>query len=119
MHLKIVLVQLGSRGAIVITLLLFYLPRHLGSSFSAPSSLRHLETVQTIYLDVMLAEYSKASKKKKKTAAVVSPTLKPPTMAIGPTDYGEPEVTTNIVKDNAIAYVSGYLLKKLLKSMSV
>ena len=54
----------------------------------------------------MLAEYSKASKKKKKTAAVVSPTPEPPTMAIGPTDYGEPEVTTNIVKDNAIAYVS-------------
>ena len=66
-------------------------------------------------LDVMLAEYSKASKKKKKTAAVVSPTPQPQTMAIGPTDYREPEVTTKIIKDNAIAYVSGYLLKKSFK----
>ena len=66
-------------------------------------------------LDVMLAEYSKASNKKKKTAAVVSPTPQPQTMAIGPTDYREPEVTTNIIKDNAIAYLSGYLLKKSFK----
>ena len=102
--------KLGSRGAIVITLLLFYLPWHFGSSFSAPSSGNCAND-----LDVMLAEYSKASKKKKKTAAVVSPTPEPPTMAIGPADYGEPEVTTNIVKDNAIAYVSGYLLKKSFK----
>ena len=36
-------------------------------------------------------------------------------MAIGPTDCREPEVTTNIIKDNAIAYVSGYLLKKSFK----
>jgi hypothetical protein len=64
----------------------------------------------------MLAEYTNASKKagKKSNNKTTEPseTPQPQTLAIGPTDYREPEVSTNIIQDNAIAYVAGYLLKK-------
>ena len=69
--------------------------------------------------DVMLAEYTNASKKAKKKSknktTEPSETSQPQTLAIGPTDYREPEVSTNIIQDNAIAYVAGYLLKKSFK----
>ena len=47
-------------------------------------------------LDIMLTEYSKALKKNRKTVAVVSPTSQPHSLAIGPTDYREPDITTKI-----------------------
>ena len=34
------------------------------------------------------------------------------TLEIGPTDYKDPSVVSNIVKENAITYVAGYLLHK-------
>lgn len=37
------------------------------------------------------------------------------TLVIGPTDYREKNVNSNVTRDNATGYVSGYLLQKCLK----
>ena len=66
----------------------------------------------------MLAEYSKNAAKKKisqKKAVRVSPTPPSHALTIGPTDYKEPNVVAYVTSDNAIAYVSGFLLKKCFK----
>ena len=71
----------------------------------------------------MLAEYTKASKKAKKKSGYKttepSKTPQPKTLAIGPTDYREPEVSTNIIQDNAIAYVAGYLFEEEFQNLQV
>jgi hypothetical protein len=43
---------------------------------------------------------------------VLATTPQPQTLAIGPTDYKNPSVVSNMVKENTITYVAGYLLHK-------
>ena len=67
-------------------------------------------------LDVLLAEFSNTTTGATPDATpLVTPTPQPPTLTIGPTDYREQNVNSNIIKENAIAYVSGYLLNKCFK----
>ena len=67
-------------------------------------------------LDVLLAEFSNTTTGTTSDATpLVTPTPQPPTLTIGPTDYREQNVNSNIIKENAIAYVSGYLLNKCFK----
>ena len=49
---------------------------------------------------------------KKSLTPVLVTTTQPQTLEIGPTDYKDPSVVSNIVKENAITYVAGYLLHK-------
>ena len=46
---------------------------------------------------------------------LVTPSTQPPNLAIETTDYRENNVQANLLKDNPIAYVSGYLLHKCFK----
>ncbi|CAB4010470.1 Transposable element P transposase [Paramuricea clavata] len=48
----------------------------------------------------------------KKSKSVLATTPQPQTLAIGPTDYKDPSVVSNMVKENTITYVAGYLLHK-------
>ena len=59
-------------------------------------------------LDSLLSQFSSNSN----TAVLVHPPSQPQTLNIGGTDYRELDVSSSIVKENAVAYVAGYLLKK-------
>ena len=59
-------------------------------------------------LDSLLSQFSSNSN----NAVLVHPPSQPQTLNIGGTDYRELDVSSSIVKENAVAYVAGYLLKK-------
>ena len=46
---------------------------------------------------------------------LISTPTEPQTLEIGPTDYTESNIDSNIAKENALAYVAGYLLHKSMK----
>ena len=63
--------------------------------------------------DDLLANFEKKGKAR---PVISTPTTQhTSTLEIGPVDYREDAIDSNIVKDNAIAYVAGYLLHKCLK----
>ena len=66
-------------------------------------------------LDVLLAQFSKMEKRKPKDALLAKDVSNAQILSIGQTDYREQNVSSNIFKDNALAYVSGYLLNKSFK----
>ena len=55
---------------------------------------------------------AQCTENKESSTSVLATTAQPQTLAIGPTDYKDPSVVSNIVKENAITYVAGYLLHK-------
>ena len=55
---------------------------------------------------------AQCTENKESSTSVLATTTQPQTLAIGPTDYKDPSVVSNIVKENAITYVAGYLLHK-------
>ena len=59
-------------------------------------------------LDSLLSQLSSNSN----NAVLVHPPSQPQTLNISGTDYRELDISSSIVKENAVAYVSGYLLKK-------
>ena len=63
-------------------------------------------------LDNLLAECTGKKRKLAKVPVLVAPPPKPNTLEIGPTGYNENSVSSSLTRENAIAYVSGYLLKK-------
>lgn len=65
--------------------------------------------------DDLLAQFAKAKSKKSNVPAMAAPPKAAPNLDIGTVDYRENEVTENLLKDNPIAYVAGYLLKKCFK----
>ena len=62
-------------------------------------------------MDELLAQLGRTSNSK----PLVNVLSQPQTPEIGPTDYRETNVSSNIFKENAIAYVSGYLFYKCTK----
>ena len=66
-------------------------------------------------VDTLLAIFSTKSVEQPKQSLLNTLNSRPNTLSIGPTDYREPNVSTSIIQENAIAYVSGYLLHKCLK----
>ena len=63
--LEIFFGTIRQQGEIVIVLLLCYFPRHLGSSFSVPSSLHHRETAQVILTSCLLSTQRLPRKRKR------------------------------------------------------
>ena len=61
--------------------------------------------------DNLLASFGKTSKAK----PLISTPTEPQTLEIGPTDYTGSNIDSNITKENALAYVAGYLLHKSMK----
>ncbi len=59
--------------------------------------------------DNLLAQFSKADSS---VPALIPATTSPPSDDIRSTDFKEKEVGDNLLKDNPIAYVAGYLLRK-------
>ena len=66
-------------------------------------------------LDVLLAQFSKTEKRKPKNALLAKDVTNAQNLSIGQTDYREQTVSSNIFQENAVAYVSGYLLNKSFK----
>ncbi len=65
--------------------------------------------------DDLLAQFAKAKSKKSNVPAMAAPPKVSPNLDIGTVDYRDNEVTENLLKDNPIAYVAGYLLQKCFK----
>ena len=66
--------------------------------------------------DNLLAQFAEAKSKKKSNVPIMAPVPKVvPHLDIGTVDYRENEVSENLLKENPIAYVSGYLLRKCFK----
>ncbi|CAB4030797.1 Hypothetical predicted protein, partial [Paramuricea clavata] len=63
-------------------------------------------------LDTLLAQCTGKKRKLAKVPILVAPPPQPNTLDIGPMDYKENSVSSSLTRENAIAYVSGYLLKK-------
>jgi hypothetical protein len=63
-------------------------------------------------LDTLLAQCTGKKRKLAKVPILVAPPPQPNTLDIGPMDYKENSVSSSLARENAIAYVSGYLLKK-------
>ena len=103
-------------GGIVTIQLQYSLPGHLESCFFSYSSLLNSSTGNCAEdRDTLLAIFSTKSVKQSKQSLLSYSNPRPNTLSIGPTDYREPNVSTSIIQANAIAHVSGYLLKKCFK----
>ena len=66
--------------------------------------------------DDLLAQFAEAKSKKKSNVPAMAPVPKAvPHLDIGTVDYRENEVSENLLKENPMAYVAGYLLQKCFK----
>ena len=65
--------------------------------------------------DKLLAQFAEAKSKKSNVPAIAALPKIAPHLEIGTVDYCENEVSENLLKDNPIAYVAGYLLQKCFK----
>lgn len=81
--------------------------RKLFSSFFLTSSARNCDAD----FDDLLTSFGKTPKAR----PLISTPTEPQPLEIGPTDYTENNIDSNITKDNALAYVAGYLLHKSVK----
>ena len=66
-------------------------------------------------LDNLLAQFAEAKSRKSNVPAMAALPKVAPHLEIGTVDYRENEVSENLLKDNPIAYVAGYLLQKCFK----
>ena len=62
-----------------------------------------------------LPSFQRRKKRKPKDALLAKDVSNAQILSIGQTDYREQNVSSNIFQDNALAYVSGYLLNKSFK----
>ena len=66
-------------------------------------------------VDILLAQFAKTKKGKPKDIPLAKDVSSAQPLSIGPIDYREQNVSSNIFQENAVAYVSGYLLNKSFK----